>query len=185
MDDQPLEERTRQFARRDQFSFQILDRLGAGNDGNVWATSRNSVVKAFNRQQAYSTELRCYQRLSSERVADIDGLEVPQLLNWDDELRVIEMTLVHPPYFLDFGKAYIDEPAPYSREELARWYASWLDFFPRSDISRVHKVLRILKGYGIDYVDPRPWNIRFRAEDDPDEEDRQDDQFDDAGGEDY
>ncbi|MGH7136913.1 MAG: hypothetical protein ACREHD_14330, partial [Pirellulales bacterium] len=79
-------------------------------------------------------------------------------------LQIIEMTLVHPPYLLDFGKAYIDEPAPYTQEQLEEWYRQWRQFFPQADIPRVHKVLRILKGLGIDYVDPKPWNIRFREE---------------------
>jgi hypothetical protein len=76
------------------------------------------------------------------------------------------MTAVHPPYLLDFGKAYIDEPSPYTPEQLAEWRQSWIDFFPRSDLPRAHKVLRILLTYGIEYVDSKPWNIRFRAEED-------------------
>ena len=112
---------------------------------------------------------------------DVDGLAVPTLVNYATDLLVIEMTVVQPPFLLDFGKAYIDEPAPYSPDELARWYRSWANHFPRADIPRVHHVLQVLKTYGIDYVDPKPWNIRFRAKEDPETDERSDNEDLDDG----
>ena len=74
------------------------------------------------RRDAFYTELRCYKRLAEKKVSYIDGLAVPGLMDHDTELLAIEMEVVHPPYLLDFGKAYIDEPSPYSPEELVGWY---------------------------------------------------------------
>jgi hypothetical protein len=36
------------------------------------------------------------------------GFNVPQLIGFDDELHVIEMTVVKRPFVLDFAAAYLD-----------------------------------------------------------------------------
>jgi hypothetical protein len=77
MGEHQLDERVREFARRHLLKFNLKQQLGAGTDGNVWATSRNSVIKVFQRQAAYLTELRCYQRLASKQITNVDGLSVP------------------------------------------------------------------------------------------------------------
>ncbi|HVX16191.1 MAG TPA: hypothetical protein VHC22_33705 [Pirellulales bacterium] len=89
------------------------------------------------------------------------------------------MTFVHPPYLLDFGKAYIDEPSPYTPAQLREWQRDWIRFFPKSDLPRVRKVLWLLKEHGIEYVDPKPWNIRLHKEGDepPDTDQSYDDEF--------
>jgi hypothetical protein len=165
-----LDARVRQYSALHGYEFDLMQALGEGTDGRVWFVDDNSVIKAFHRVHNYRTELGCYQRLMEKGVAKIDGLSVPQLIEYSHELAIIEITLVQPPYLLDFGKAYLDEPAPYSPEQLEEWRDDWARYFPVEDLPRVRKVLAILKGYGIDYVDPKPWNIRFRKEED-DEED--------------
>lgn len=165
----------REYAKRHQLKFNIKGQLGEGTDGAVWATSNNSVIKVIEREKTFETEFRCYERLMSHRVKEIDGLAVPALIECNRNLRIIEMTLVLPPYLLDFGKAYIDEPAPYTLEQLQEWRKQWGQFFPKGDIPRVYKVLRILKSYGIDYVDPKPWNIRFHEHEIPVDDDDEDD----------
>jgi hypothetical protein len=149
------------YADRREVTIDWDDRLGNGQDGAVWKTDKNSAVKAFYHESNYRTELRCYQRLRDHRIEDICGLEVPVLVDHDDELRVIEMDIVEPPYILDFGKAYIDEPPPYSATELATWQREWIRYFPRQDLPKIRLVLAKLRGIGIDYVDPKPSNIRL------------------------
>ncbi len=166
MNTSELEERVRQYAELHSQQFQLEKALGEGTDGRVWFTTASSVIKVFHRRQNYCTELGCYQRLMERRVKQIDGLAVPQLIEYDHDLAIIEITLVQPPYLLDFGKAYLDEPAPYTPEQLEEWRSDWVRYFPDEDLRRVRKVLAILRGYGIDYVDPKPWNIRFRREED-------------------
>lgn len=166
----------REYAKRHRLKFNIKEQLGEGTDGAVWATSNDSVIKVIKREKTFETEFLCYERLMSRRVKEIDGLAVPAIIECSRDLQIIEMTLVHPPYLLDFGKAYIDRPAPYTPEQLQEWRRQWRQFFPKSDIPRVYKVLGILKSYGIDYVDPKPWNIRFHkhefsVDDDDDRDD--------------
>jgi hypothetical protein len=54
---------------------------------------------------------------------------VPQLVHYDDELLAIEMTIVSPPFCLDFGGAYLDRPPDYSPEVWADWEAEKSDLF--------------------------------------------------------
>src|SRR5437899_100248 len=62
--------------------------LSEGQDGVVWQTAlgRNSVIKAFYRQENYLAELSCYQRLGDRGIEEIKGFHVPSLIDHDDEL---------------------------------------------------------------------------------------------------
>lgn len=92
----------------------IVELLGSGEDGSVWRTSVNTAVKVFYRRKNYETELACYIRLSRwNDVTELSGFSVPTLVADNDELMLIEMGIVTPPWVLDFGKAYIDRPADY------------------------------------------------------------------------
>jgi hypothetical protein len=102
MSDFQLDERVQEYARRHGLKFNLKQQLGAGTDGNVWATSRRSVIKVFGRQRTYLTELRCYQRLTSKQIREIDGLTIPRLLDYADDLWIFEISLVHPPYPIAF-----------------------------------------------------------------------------------
>lgn len=106
------ERRLREYASRHSLKFNLKEQLGEGTDGAVWATSRSSVIKVVKRERNYLTEFRCYERLLLDGISEIDGLAVPRLIECSHPLRIIEMTLVHPPFLLDFGKAYLDEPSP-------------------------------------------------------------------------
>jgi hypothetical protein len=71
--------------------------LGFGQDGHVWKTFHKTAVKAFERTRNYTVERDCYQRLLDADVSLIDGLNVPRLVEFDDELQIIEMEIVKPP----------------------------------------------------------------------------------------
>ena len=71
------------------------------------------------------------------------------------------MTIVQPPYVLDFAKVYIDRPPPYDAEILESTHAKWREDFG-NDYNRMLAILSKLKSFGIHYVDPKPANIRFR-----------------------
>jgi hypothetical protein len=73
------------------------------------------------------------------------------------------MYIVEPPFLLDFGKAYINEPPPYTPEQLAAAERAWSCVFPRKDLSKIRLILATLRGLGIEYMDPSPNNIRLRA----------------------
>ena len=113
-----LEERARRYGERAKVEIQFERALGAGTDGAIWKTDRHSAVKAFERQTNYRPEVECYNRLASAGVTEIDGFAVPRLIGASDDLWVIEIEIVTPPFLLDFGKVHLDRPPDYSVEVL-------------------------------------------------------------------
>jgi hypothetical protein len=101
MDDSDAIRRLRLFTQKHHLHAKPLS---GGQDGIVWQTAldRNSVIKAFYRQESYESELACYQRLADRRVEVIKGYHIPALISFDDELLVIEMELVQPPFIPGF-----------------------------------------------------------------------------------
>lgn len=163
-----LESIAKQYATLKGLQVDLQRPLGAGTDGSVWPTSRKSAIKVLEFEKNYRQELRCYQRLLTEKVFRLDGLAVPKLVDYDDSLLVVEITIVEPPYLLDFGKAYLDESPPYTNEELSRFLTELAAHFNTDDLPRTKKILRLLRNYGIEYLDAKPKNIRLRS----DEEER-------------
>jgi len=157
--------------------------LGAGTDGSVWPTNRKSAIKVLELEKNYLQELRCYQRLLEHNVERIDGLAVPKLIDFDDSLLVIEMEIVYPPYLLDFGKAYLDQLSPFTKVELSSFLTELAAHFRTDDLPRIKKILRLLRNYGIEYLDAKPKNIRLRS--DEDERLIQDDDWDKEPPTDY
>ena len=140
--------------------------LGHGTDGSVWETSNRTALKAFYREQGYRNEVECYHRLKLNGIITINGFSVPHLEGKNDQLMVIEMTYVQPPYLLDFGKVYLDRPPPYQNDEyvMAAWNEKLQEEFG-DNTTKVYGLLHQLKKLGIYYVDPRPANINFGDED--------------------
>ncbi|MCC7475981.1 MAG: hypothetical protein IT425_11345 [Pirellulales bacterium] len=76
------------------------------------------------------------------------------------------MTIVQPPYLLDFGKVYIDNPPPYwndpqfhvNRHECGR------ELFGNKKWREVLNAMSTLIRLGIWNVDPRPANFCFGDE---------------------
>lgn len=143
------------------------DMLGYGSDGNVWQSSARSAIKALNRGESYAVELECYRRLKTADVIEICGFNVPVLEGWDDELMIIEMSIVQPPYLLDFGKVYLDEPPTYLYDEqmIANATEEWRERFG-DRWTKINSAVGFLRKFGIYYYDPRPGNICFGDEDD-------------------
>lgn len=157
------ERRAKEYAT--QYGFQILwDRLlGFGNDGSVWETDQRSAVKAFERETNYNRERNCYQRLEVLGIERVGELMIPRLIGLDDDLLIIEMGVVFPPFLLDFGKAYLDLPPDYTPEVLADWEAERQELFG-DRWPQVQEALGWLRSYGIHYYDAKPGNITFGDE---------------------
>jgi hypothetical protein len=86
----------------------VVQPLGQGKDGTVFVTDRVTAVKVHERPESYLPERNAYIRLLDLKVDRISGFAVPVLELYDDDLRVIEMTIVMAPYILDFASAKID-----------------------------------------------------------------------------
>lgn len=148
------------------------DKLGYGSDGVVWRTSVPSAVKAVYRQKNYERELECYQRLKAANVYTLSGLNVPVLEGFDNRLRVLELTLVQPPYLLDFGKVLLDllPSELYDDQKMATAQPEWKYLFGNrwEDVSVA--LYQLQNQFGIHYLDPRPSNINFGDDDDEDDD---------------
>jgi hypothetical protein len=82
------------------------------------------------------------------------------MLACDDNLWVIQMTIVTRPYVLDFAGAYLDQRPDFSEEVLAEWVQDKQEQFgPRW--ADVQVILRSLEGHGVFLVDVNPGNIAF------------------------
>lgn len=133
----------------------------------MWRSSRGSAVKVLEREKNFLIEKECYLRLKEAGIVQLIGLAVPTLVDYDDDLMVIEIDVVQPPFLLDFGKAYVDFPPPYwgDKQIIANMHAEGREMFGKN-WSRVVRVLGALQRFGIYYVDPKPGNISF-GEDQP------------------
>ena len=82
--------------------------MGQGKNGGVWATTAHSAVKAHERLESYRAERNAYMRFRDVGLDEVNGFAVPTLLGHDDHLLVLEMTIVPPPFVVDFASAAID-----------------------------------------------------------------------------
>ncbi len=138
--------------------------LGFGVHGSVWATGPMSAIKVLAPgSRHYATERDIYLRLEENAVNEILGFHVPQLLGFDDELWVIEMSIVRPPFVLDFAGAYLDEKPDFAEDTWAEWEHEKQEQFGRN-WPEVRLVLAALERYGIFVSDVSPNNIRFAEE---------------------
>jgi hypothetical protein len=127
MSDSILEVNARQYALRNEITLE--GRLGGGMDGEVWESNRQTAVKAIRRRQNYTAELECYQRFATHKVTVIKGFSVPSLVGYDDELAVIEIEIVAPPFIIDFAKCRLDTPFDFSPEVMADWDEAGVEIF--------------------------------------------------------
>ncbi len=135
--------------------------LGAGKDGDVWRTTRPSAAKLHRVEEVYQRERDCYLRLRDLKIDEVDGLNVPVLLDYDDDLLVLEMTIVSPPFLLDFASAYLDEPPDWPEEVVVHWHEQLQDRF-RDRYGDVLGVLAELEGQaGVHLFDVHPENLKF------------------------
>lgn len=93
------------YASRNQLK--IGERLGFGIHGFVVSAEKENgfavAVKWHFEESSFSREVEVMSRLGELGVVDILGFAVPQLLGVDEELRIIEMTVVSRPFVLDFA----------------------------------------------------------------------------------
>ncbi len=149
----------------------LVTLLGSGTDGSVWLAigrvkvgeatiTEASAIKAFYRLNNFGRELGSYERLAEFQVENIRGLRVPQLMGFDEDLLIVQLSIVEPPRLLDFGKAYLNSPPDYSPEVLADADEIGRELF-ENRWPDVQKVLAELADLGIYYHDTKPSNIDF------------------------
>lgn len=122
--------RAAQFATKN--GLVLEEELGFGVHGIVWSTDQKSVVKAHGAERLYyERERDIYLRLREFDVRKILEFRVPRLWAFDDELMVLEIGIVQPPFALDFAGAYLDEIPDFSPEVWADWEVEKQEQFGR------------------------------------------------------
>jgi len=108
----------------------------------------------------YQRERDVYLRLRDLDVLYVLDHRVPLLIRHHDHLLALEMTIVSPPFVLDFGGAYLDRPADYSDEVWEDWRKQKEEAF-EENWPAVRTILGAFKAFGIYIADVNPGNIRF------------------------
>jgi hypothetical protein len=144
-------------------SVKIKGPLGEGTDGAVWATDRNTAVKAFRTERGYLNERDTYQRLKDYGITQtIAGFRVPEMQGFDDDLMVVEMDIMHEaPYLIDFAKVKLNREPDFSEITQAENDEQG-QFLFEDDWPQVKQLLSALESLLIYYVDPKPHNIVCR-----------------------
>lgn len=164
MDEPDFQKRIEKF--KDTRRLEFEDCLGAGTQGSVFVFKIPSqeirlAVKFHHRKEGYDRELKAYLRLADLNISDIGGHRVPILVGYDNALLAIEMTIVTPPFCLDFGGAYLDQPPDYSLEVWKDWEQMKSEVF-EEDWPKVESLLAEFRRYGIYIADVNPGNIKFK-----------------------
>jgi hypothetical protein len=139
--------------------------LGSGIHGTVFAVQNQtepgrSAVKGYEQEAHYRRERDVYLRLHECAISQVRGCAVPEMVEFDDALWVIEMTIVTRPFVLDFAGAHLDQPPEFPEEAWADWRADKAEQFA-DQWPQVQAILRELESHGIYMEDVSPGNISF------------------------
>jgi len=104
----------------------LAGRLGFGIHGIVYTIEGNAhpgvaALKIHYAEEPYLREKDVYGRLKEESIFEVRAFRVPQVIAFDDELLALEMTVVKPPFVLDFAGAYLDFAPEFSDEIWEDW----------------------------------------------------------------
>jgi hypothetical protein len=140
--------------------------LGCGVHGSVWVVSDKQIpvpwaLKLLRRPEFYERERDCYRRLQSRGVFHLLGFNVPQLLAHHDVWHAVEMTIVRPPFVLDFAGAWLDKAPEFSTNAWEMWEAEKQEQF-EEDWPEARRVLAALANLGVHMMDVHPGNVMFR-----------------------
>ncbi|HEY5909005.1 MAG TPA: hypothetical protein VJA21_00220 [Verrucomicrobiae bacterium] len=149
-----------------RYQLRLGKSLGSGIDGTVLVAENKikhtrSAIKALKLLAPYVRERNVYVRLREAGITQVLGFHVPQLIWSDDDLRVIEMTIVVRPFVLDFAGARLDAPPSFSDETWAEWEAEKREQFG-ARWETVRAVMDVFEALHIYLVDVSPGNIGFR-----------------------
>ena len=163
MSDEFFIHRSRTYATQHRLT--LAERLGFGIHGTVHAAMSNvkpgkTAVKGFREIDPYLRERHAYERLREASIAKISGFNVPQLIRFDDNLWVVEITIVTRPFVLDFAGSYLDMPPEFSDEIWEEWESEKMEQF-ENRWPIVQSLLGELENLGIHLLDVSPSNVAF------------------------
>ncbi|MGD9858199.1 MAG: hypothetical protein AB7U20_24925 [Planctomycetaceae bacterium] len=153
------ERRAQEYTR--QNSLVLSDELGAGYDGIVFATGSGSAVKALRYEELYRRERDVYIRLKERQVEFVEGCRVPALIGYDDQLWVVEIEFVTPPFVVDFAGAHLDMRPQFPEDVYSDWLQEKSDQFGE-DWPLVQSVIAGFARVGVYLGDVKPGNITLQ-----------------------
>ena len=158
-----LTQHARTYASQHQLT--LVERLGFGIHGMVFVAENNhkpgkSALKILRAPEPYFRERAVYERLRDAGISKILGFHVPQLFRADDQMHIIEMSIVTRPFVLDFAGAYLDTLPDFPDEIWNEWEAQKREQF-ENRWPMVQRILGALEEFDIHMVDVSPSNIAF------------------------
>ena len=111
-----------------RYGLTLAEVLGDGKDGTVWVLKSqtnpyDTAVKIHHDPAAYRQEAQCNELLREKRILIMNGFVTPRLVRADADLLALEMSIVSPPFLLDFASAYLDATPDFSEEIWEDWTA--------------------------------------------------------------
>jgi len=154
-----------EYLRRKQLA--IVKSLGFGVHGSVFAVrdknGDETAVKHSLEREPFERELDIYWRLRELGISEVNGFNVPGLIEFDVDLQVLEMTIVTRPFVLDFAGAYLEFKPQFTPEIWTEWEQKRRqEYGGRWPI--VREILDAFEEMDIYIVDVHPSNIAFRDE---------------------
>ena len=135
--------------------------LGQGKDGCVWVNDRRNALKIHHYEELYIRERDAYIRLRDRKINTIGTFHVPQLIAFDDECLAIEMSIVSPPYLLDFASAKLDTPYDLIEDEGHTLADLVVERFGDRAAEIFYLRQQLEQRAGIYLIDIHPHNIKF------------------------
>ena len=161
-----MEERALSFAV--EHGLGLEERLGFGQDGEVYRTDAQTVLKVFAEDRQFEAEWEAYVRIEEAGFTQICGHAIPVLLRADFGRSILHLTIVREPFVLDFARATL------GRRSETRWpadvwsecMAQWRTRFRSHQWPKVLEIREALgAASGVWMEDLHQGNIRFADSD--------------------
>lgn len=124
-------------------------------------TSHRTAIKSLVHPILYRQERDVYLRLQELNLSNLRGFEIPRLVDLDDTLQVIEMTIVSPPFVLDFAGAKLDRKPQFEPEIMEEWRREKAEQF-EDDWQEVQRLIWAFERFGVYLSDVHPGNVMCR-----------------------
>jgi hypothetical protein len=138
--------------------------LGFGVQGTVFVavspSGPRSALKIHEFEDGYLRERDAYLRLWNFGVERILGHNVPVLLDFDDDMLAIQLTIVSRPFVLDFGGAYLDQCPEFDDTTMDEWRREKAEQFGEN-WEHASSIVAEFRRYGLYISDVHPGNIGF------------------------
>ena len=142
----------------------LLEPLGMerGQDGFVLRSDRATAVKFFDSPDRFRRERDVYLVLRDRGISKVAGHAVPELIEVDEQLSAMEMTIVSRPFLLDFAGAKHPEEVPdFDQGVLDEHLEHLRDLFDDRWADALHVADVFRRQTGFILLDIHPGNIAF------------------------